>query len=125
MSARVSRWPVSLLRRPRRIRVLVCRAILRRRICVGFLRLAGQRHSRADSQRDQQPTDLESQFHLTLHLLILLACIVCLHRRRQFRQHVEIRQHVVILQHGNIVLRNLLLIGAGIHPNPHARQHQH
>jgi hypothetical protein len=51
-------------------------AILRRSARL-LLLLSRRRQSnpRADSQCDQQPAELDSQFHVTLHLLLLPAII--------------------------------------------------
>ena len=77
-----------------------------------FLRRRRHRYPRADSQREQQPAELKSQFHVTLHLLIGLGRLVRLYWLRQFCQHIEIREHIVILKHWNIFLRHLRLSGA-------------
>ena len=108
--------PTALLLRlppllPRRLPLLLFRLLLslllRRFVLVATLRGTRQCH-RCDTCRREYPfSELESQFHFTLHLLVLLlSAVVYLHRLRQFRQQIKIRKHVVVLQHRNILRRN-------------------
>src|SRR5213082_477329 len=90
--------PSSLRSSLRRLSALLSR-LLRRLAVFTTLRRAREYHRSADPQCDQQLAELESLFHFTLHLrILLLPAVIRLHRRRQFRQHVKARKHVQILQ---------------------------
>src|SRR5260370_33162336 len=91
---------------------------------------ARHRHGSAHSQRHQPSRELDSRFHVPLHLLILLRRFIRLHWCRQFGERRKIRNHVVVFQHGHLLvdlvdIRRTQRTVRSSRPNPHRRQHQH